>query len=106
MTDPALIEAMARAIYPKIAWAYKWDGNTPFDELNDHAIGVLLDTATAALAAHDAWLRSAGMTVDLELARRRLGELNECAPISDCPDCEQGLTTSCLRRAEAVLGEN
>ena len=57
--DPALIETMARGIYPRIAWAYKWDGNTPFDQLNDHAIGVLLDTARAALST----LRSAGMAV-------------------------------------------
>ena len=107
MADPALIEA-TRAICgtrdPEDTGPcdYPTCRGKSFQCDNDAAC------ARAALAAHDAWLRSAGMAVvpvDLELARRRLGELNECAPISDCSDCERGLTTSCRRRAEAVLGE-
>ena len=102
MTDPALIEAMARAIRRHVGNEDRdeWELLATVSKDNWRAV------ARAALAAHDAWLRSAGMAVvpvDLELARRRLGELNECAPISECSDCEQGLTTSCRRRAEAVL---
>ena len=50
MADPALIEAMARAI-----WAHYGYSDDPAP--------VVYETATAALAAHDAWLRSAGMAV-------------------------------------------
>ena len=101
MDDPALIKAVARALCKAHCGT---DCQYRCDETGAWAL--LKPDATAAIAAHDAWLRSAGMAVvpvDLELARRRLGELNECAPITDCSDCEQGLTTSCLRRAEAVL---
>ena len=109
MDEPALIEATARALclsdkrFPcngckEITEDHDGTCDAPRSFLDDQGY---VEQATAALVAHDAWLRSAGM----ELARRRLGELNECAPISDCPDCEQGLTTSCRRRAEAVLGE-
>jgi hypothetical protein len=48
MTD-SMLERVARAIYPKFAWAYKWDGNTPYEGLNEHAKKVLLETARAVL---------------------------------------------------------
>ena len=145
MTDPALIEAMARALRSAIKEGEPGDWNTLHprskEAWTDLAASVLSALASAGMAVvkvepSEAMLEAGGnvrpegsqayfagliyrarlnaatgatptvVPVDLELARRRLGELNECAPISDCPDCEQGLTTSCLRRAEAVLGEN
>ena len=46
-----MIEQVARAIYPHIAWAYKWDGNTPYEQLNEHAKEVLLKCARSAISA-------------------------------------------------------
>ena len=143
MADPALIEAIARALFagnPTRNMALEWDdaatprgryrrhaANTlaalhkmvregvrgikypvlilsskpPTDETYEAVDAVVAGIYRAMLAATGA----APTVADLEFARRRLGELNECAPISDCQDCERGLTTSCRRRAEAVLGE-
>lgn len=86
------------------AWV-KAQGTTTFPFRAD---GDLTDVPSEPFEEfYRAMLAAAGATpavpVDLELARRRLGELNECAPITECSDCERGLTTSCRRRAEAVL---
>lgn len=75
MTDPALIEMMARAIEPG-AWQLADHRLTRLGARNDAEraedvaeimasprIVKSLESARAARAAHDAWLRSAGMAV-------------------------------------------
>ncbi len=57
MTDP--VEVMARALYRKIAWAYKWNDRTPYDRLNEHALQVLDDTSQSAINA----LKEAGFAI-------------------------------------------
>lgn len=49
--DNDMVERVAVAIYSKIAWAYKWDGNTHYEQLNEHAKEVLNDVAQLAIAA-------------------------------------------------------
>lgn len=50
--DEAEVETVARAIYPKIAWAYKF-GPVPFEGLNEHAVASLKEVAVLALSAID-----------------------------------------------------
>ena len=61
MTDPALIEAVARAI-ARVSVYEGYNAETKEREWQRNS-GIYRSQAKAALAAHDAWLHAAGMAV-------------------------------------------
>lgn len=63
-----MIEKIARAIFPKIKWAYKWAGDLQYNQLNDHAKNSLRGIAKAVLA----------VMVDPTLEMRKAARFEAC----------------------------